>query len=242
MKIASINVSGGFYVGNEDQEYLDREAAEKIDDRLLMQIIELINAESPDVVCFQEIITTEDINYIGRIIDNTDLKYSETYELSPCNIVKDTNCGLAILSRTEMKNVIKGLFPNPKIAKTTASGNTYYTYDKGYLICEVGSKKILTHHGFPFGRFDSSAKEHPEVFKAFEEVIKQNDVDVVTGDFNTEDFMELLDLPDYVRTIDGGTKDGGWKLDDILVKKGVKFKSKTIKTLSDHYAIITEIE
>ena len=242
MKIASINVSGGFYIGNEDQEYLDREAAEKVDDRLLKQIVDLINDESPDVVCFQEIITTEEVNYIGRIVENTDLKFAETYELSPCNIVRGTNCGLAILSRTEMTNTTKGLFPNPRIAKTTASGNTYYTYDKGYLICEVGSKKILTHHGFPYGRFDSSAKEHPEVFKAFEEVIKQNDVDVVTGDFNTEDFMELLDLPDYVRTIDGVTKDGGWKLDEILVKKGVSFKSKTIKTLSDHYAIIAEIE
>lgn len=237
-----MNVSGGFYVGNEKQEYLDRKAAEKIDDRLLKQIIDLINAEAPDVVCFQEIITTKEVNYIGRIVENTDLKHFEVYELSPCNIVANTDCGLAILSKTKITNAKRGLFPNPMITKTTASGNTYYTYDKGYLICDIDSTRILTHHGFPYGRFDSSAKEYPEIFEAFRKVILQEDVDIVTGDFNTEeDFMELLDLPGYIRTIDDITKDGGWKLDDILVKNGVSFKSKTIKTLSDHYALVTEI-
>ena len=36
LKIASYNVSGGFYIGDESTEYLDREASDKIDNRLLI--------------------------------------------------------------------------------------------------------------------------------------------------------------------------------------------------------------
>ena len=241
MKIASINISGGFYIGNENQEYLDREAAEHIDDELLSQLINFINTEAPDVVCFQEIITTPDINYIGRIAENTRLKHYESFELSPCNLVKDTDCGLAIMSHYPIEKTEKGLFPNPRIAKTTSSGNTYYTYDKGYLICDVNSTKILTHHGFPFRRFNSSAEEHPEVFKAFGDVIKQKNPDLITGDFNTDSFMNLMNLPDYKRTIDDVTTVDGMKFDDILIKNDVEFTKKIVRLLSDHFAIVVEI-
>ena len=34
-KIASFNISGGFYIGNEETEYLDREAVDSVDDKLI---------------------------------------------------------------------------------------------------------------------------------------------------------------------------------------------------------------
>ena len=95
-KAANFNISGGFYIGNEDTEYLDRETVDNVDNKLLNQIIDTINNENIDVICFQEIITTKEVEYLESIANNTELKYYDYYELSECNIVKNTNCGIAI--------------------------------------------------------------------------------------------------------------------------------------------------
>ena len=79
MRIASYNISGGFYNSDDKTEYLDRDAAENIDNKMLQQIIDTINNEQIDVICFQEIITTERIQYIKSICDNTNLKYFDYY-------------------------------------------------------------------------------------------------------------------------------------------------------------------
>ena len=248
LKIASFNVSGGFYVGNEDTEYLDREAANSVDDRMLKQIIDTINSENIDVICFQEIITTKEVEYIEKIVKNTNLKYHEEYQLSPCNLVKDTDCGIAILSKYPITNTIKELFPNPKLSKTTSSGNTYYTYDKGYMICSIQKDdkdfRVLTHHGFPYRRFNSAPEKNKQVFDFFSKVILKNSPTAITGDFNAENFMELMEdvFNNYVRTINTITTVDGKMFDDICVLKGTKYESKIIKLLSDHFLVITTIE
>ena len=207
LKIASYNVSGGFYIGDESTEYLDREASDKIDNRLLTDLIEIINKENIDVLCLQEVITTERIKYIDQIKESTNLKYSESFELSPCNLVKDTDCGLAILSKYPLSNTQKQIFTNPKLAKTTSSGNTYYTYDKGCLYTTIKLKEekitILTHHGFPYRRFNSTPEANPNIFLEFDEIVKNNNIDVITGDFNADNFEELMlyTKENYIRTI-----------------------------------------
>lgn len=225
-------------------EYLDKERAENVDDRMLQQIIETINDEDVDVICFQEIITTERIQYIQSICNKTNLKYYEFFELSECNIVKNTNCGIAVLSKYPMKIVQKELFPNPRLTKTTSSGNTYYLYDKGYMIVKLNVNNeeisLLTHHGFPYGVFDSTAEENIYVFKFFDDVIERYDPDIITGDFNAEDFMSLMKKTanKYMRTIDKVTTVGGKKLDDILLRKNSEYSSNMHRLLSDHYMII----
>lgn len=245
MKIASYNISGGFYNSDDKTEYLDKERAENVDDKMLQQIIETINNENIDVISFQEIITTERIQYIQSICSKTNLKYYEFFELSECNIVKDTNCGIAVLSKYPIELVKKELFPNPGLTKTTSSGNTYYLYDKGYMIVKlnVNNKEIslLAHHGFPYAVFDSTPEENIQVFKFFDDVIEKNNPDVITGDFNAEDFMSLMEKANdkYIRTIDSITTVEGEKLDDICIRKNNEYSSKILKLLSDHYMIIT---
>ncbi len=245
MKIASYNISGGFYIGNEDTEYLDREAVDNVDNNLLNQIIDTINNEDIDVICFQEIITTDSVGYIKKIVDDTNLKYYKEFELSPCNIVKNTNCGVAILSKYEIVDFVTELFPNPKLAKTTSSGNTYYTFDKGMLCCtlNVDGKlvKVLTHHGFPYRRFNSSAEENTKVFDYFDEFIKLNKPDYITGDFNTEIFMDLMEYTNdnYIKLFNDVTTVDNCKFDNILVKDK-NYDTKIVKLLSDHYMIIVE--
>ena len=42
LKVANFNICGGFYIGNEDTEYFDREAQDSVDNKLLKQIIDVI--------------------------------------------------------------------------------------------------------------------------------------------------------------------------------------------------------
>lgn len=247
-KIASFNISGGFYIGNEETEYLDREAVDSVDDKLIEQIIEFINNEDLDAICFQEIITTESVNYIRNIVDKTNLKYYDSYELSECNIVKNTKCGLAILSKYPIRIVKKEFFPNPHLVKTTSSGNTYYIYDKGYMICEVDKNgkrvNILNHHGFPYRRFNSTPENNKNVFEYFDNIIDEFKPDVITGDFNAENFMNLMEKTNnkYVRTINTITTIDNKMFDDILLFKGIEYKTKMIKLLSDHFVVINEFK
>ena len=249
LKIATFNISGGFYCGDESQEYLDREAATSVDNRLLNEIIDNINKENIDIICFQEIITTNEIKYIDTIVNKTNLKYYESYELSPCNLVKDTNCGLAILSKYPITKSIKELFTNPKLSKTTSSGNTYYTFDKGYLLISVDidgkELSILTHHGFPFRRFNSSPEQNPLVFQKFDNVINNLRPNIITGDFNAENFMDLMPNTNntYYRLINKVTTVDDKKFDDILIPKDKQSNSqKIIKLLSDHFLVTIDID
>lgn len=249
LRVAQFNISGGFYIGDESEEYLDREAATKVDDSLFRETVEIINSEQIDVVCFQEIITNEEVAYIENIMKNTELNYKEVIELSPCNLVKDTDCGLAILSKFPITNVESGIFTNPKLSKTTSSGNTYYTYDKGFLMVEIskdGEKiKILTHHGFPYRRFNSTPEANKKVFKEFDSIIKRLDPDIVTGDFNAECFIDMMEhtKATYQKGFDEPTTVDNMKFDNILARQeNTIINHKTRKTLSDHFMLIAEIK
>ena len=247
LKVATFNISGGFYGGDESTEYFDRAAAKAIDNRLLKQIIEIINDEDLDVIAFQEIITTPEIGYISAIVEATQLKNVAEFETSECNLVEGTRCGVAVFSKYPLKNIEKHWFPNPKLSKTTESGNTYYSYDKGIIVCDIeapsGNLRFLTHHNFPFGRFNSKPEDYPEVFTFFDDLIAEKQPDVVTGDFNVLDFMKLMPklANDYRRTIDDVTTVDGKKIDDIVVRKDASCESRQLKTLSDHNCIIGEL-
>ena len=248
LKIASYNISGGFYNDKDKTEYLDKESASEADNRLLKQIIETINKEDIDIICFQEIITTEKVQYIKTISDETNLKNYEYYELSKNNIVKDTNCGIAVLSKYPLEVIKRELFPNPGLTKTTSSGKTYYLFDKGYMVVNIliDDKKIklLTHHGFPYGTFDSIAEDNMQVFVFFDNKISENKPDIITGDFNVEDMMTLMPNTknDYIRTVDEVTTVEGKKLDDILIHKDINYSSNVLKLLSDHFMVISVVE
>lgn len=242
LRIASFNISGGFYIGNEDTEYLDRKSSSTIDNRLQDQIVDIINKENIDIICFQEMII--DSKYMNVIANKTNLKYYDYYELSPNNLVENTNSGIAIFSKYPINTIKKELFPNPRLSKTTDSGNTYYTFDKGYMICEINNIKILNHHGFPYRRFNSTPEDNLQVFSFFDDVIINNNIDIIIGDFNVEDIMSLLDKTNniYKRTINDITTVDNKKYDDILVHNNIKYSKEIKRLLSDHFIVIDEVE
>ena len=247
LKIATFNISGGVYEDDQSVDYLDKSQFERIDARLHDDIIRIANEEQLDVLCFQEIITTESFHYIDKIVAETELKYVSALELSPCNTLKDARCGIAILSKYPLTEEAKELITNPMLAKTTSSGKTYYTFDKGYQIVtiELGDQSIrlFNHHNFPFRRFNSTPEANPTVFAEVDGVIASYTPDIVAGDFNAEAFLDLMPYlaEHYTKTIDAGTTDDGKKFDNILVKKGTDANAKLIESYSDHYMVVAEI-
>lgn len=248
LKIASYNMVGGFYNDKDKTEFLDRKSSEKVDDRLLQQIIETINNEDIDVICFQEIITTEKFQYMKLICDGTNLKNYDCFELSENTMVKDSKCGIAIFSKYPIEIIKHELFPNPDLSKTTNSGNTYHIFDKGFMLVNIIIDnlkiKLLNHHGFPYKTFDSTAEENIQVFDFFDNQINEYKPDVVLGDFNVEDMMSLMPYTknNYIRTIDNATTVKGKKLDDILIHKNVSYSSYELRLLSDHFMVVSNIE
>lgn len=248
LKIGSYNISGGFYEDNKSVDFFDKEKSNNIDLRLLNDVVKIINDENIDIICFQEIITTKRINYINRIMEKTDLKYEKHFELSPCHIIENTECGIAILSKYPIDNSIKKLFTNPMLSKTTSSGKTYYTFDKGFLIAKININNnyinVLTHHGFPFRRFNSTPEDNIKTFIEFDNYIKEYNPDIITGDFNSENFINMMNYTkdNYVKTINKITTDDGRKFDNILLKNNNIYSEKIIKSLSDHFIVINEIE
>lgn len=248
LKIASYNISGGFYEDDQSVDFFDKEKSTDIDLRLLNDIVKIINDEDIDIICFQEIITTTRINYINSIMEKTNLKYENHFELSPCHIIENTECGIAILSKYPINESIKKLFTNPMLSKTTSSGKTYYTFDKGFLISKVNINNnylnILTHHGFPFRRFNSTPDDNINTFIEFDNYIKEYKPDIITGDFNSENFINMMPYTkdNYIKTINEITTNDGMKFDNILLKKGSDYSEKIIKSLSDHFMVINEIE
>lgn len=248
LKIATYNISGGFYEDDESVDFLDKKQAVSIDNRLLNDIVKNINDEDIDIICFQEIITTDEIKYIDMIVENTDLKYREHFELSPNHLIEGTDSGIAILSKYPIIDFKKNLFTNPKLSKTTSSGNTYYIFDKGYLMVTVDVNntpvKVMTHHGFPFRRFNSTPEENKNVFYEFDNIIKVLNPDIIASDFNAENFINMMEYADnnYKKIIDEVTTVVELKFDNILISKQTNFTSKIINSLSDHFIVIVEVK
>jgi len=249
IKIATWNISGGVSKETDENVYFDQEKSSEIDESFLNEISRIINEENIDIICFQEIITTERIHYIDKIVEKTNLKNSCSFELSDCNLVKDTNAGIAILSKYPINESSSKLFTNPKLSKTTSSGAIYGTYDKGCLVANIQAGdmviNVITNHGFPFRRFDSTPEAHMDIFAEFYDIIRDYDDMVVTGDFNAENIMKLLPNADEKLTGLFGevTTTDGKKFDNILIDK--KFKmvdKKLVKSTSDHFLCIATIE
>lgn len=249
LKIATWNISGGVSKDVSVEEYFDQDKSQEIDKTFLNEIIKIIKEKEIDIISFQEIITTMSIKYIETIAEKTDLKNYRYFELSDCNLVENTKCGIVIMSKYSIIDDSKLLFTNPKLSKTTKTGSTYYTYDKGCLEVSVNvlgkQINVITNHGFPFRRFESDPIKHLNIFKEFSDfILKYNNV-IITGDFNAENVIELMpEINNKVSNTFGEvTTIDGKKFDDILLDKKFKIIDKElIHSLSDHFLCIVKID
>jgi len=249
LKIATWNISSGISNDYNDETFFDQGKSSEINETFLNEIIRIVKNEELDIICFQEIITTERINYINKIMKFTNLKYECHFELSECHLVDNTDCGISILSKFPIIEIEKLMFTNPKLSKTTKTGATYYTYDKGCLLAKImiGDTyvNVITNHGFPFRRFDSKPQEHLNIFNELKQFISRYENVIATGDFNAENVTSFMpDIEHKVKSLfDEVTTTDGKKYDNILIdKKYNMIDKKIIKSMSDHYLCISTIE
>lgn len=245
MKIISYNTNGG--VKRElTTNPLEMEKQENFSDEILNEIIKVINEEDADVITLQDAITTRDSNFLKRIITETKLQNCRFFELSDCSTVKNTKSGLAILAKHPIINSISKVIPNPKVLKMTEDGKTLYTFDKGIFNCTImtddKSYNILTHHGYPFNLFNVDAENYQDVFKFLDKEITKIKPEVITGDFNCEDYMDLLPVTNskYTKVFDDITTTDNHKYDDILLFNNTEHTNKMIKLSSNHFMLIVE--
>lgn len=249
LRVATWNISGGVSADDSVDNYFDQEKRPEIDFSFLKEIVKTINEEEIDIIALQEVITTDRIKYVEYILSNTQLKYYSKFELSECNLVENTMSGIAIISKYPIIDSAKMLFTNPKLSKTTSTGLTYYTYDKGCMnsTININDKLInfITNHGFPFGRFDSNETKHLYVFNELKVFIEKYNNVIVTGDFNAENVIALMPGIEkkVIETIDEVTTTNDKKLDNILIDKNFSFiNKKIIKSISDHFLCISTIK
>lgn len=248
VKVATWNISGGVSKEVEGDVYFDQEKSDKIDDKFLNKIIEIINEKKIDIICFQEIITTEIVGCVQKIVKGTNLKFVETFELSECNLVENTDFGIAILSKFPILETDRYWFKNPKLTKTTKTGNIYYLYDKGAMCCRVKvdeeEMNIITNHGFPFRRFNSTPEENKDVYQGFSDFLAKYKNRIATGDFNAENPKELIQELNKMNEVnDCVTTTDGMKFDKIYVEKKYQFRDFEIfEAYSDHFMLSVQIE
>ncbi len=102
------------------------------------EIVNQIEKEKIDVICFQEAITSpKEKGIIEYIKNNTKLKHIFKYELSESHINKNCKMGIAICSKYEINDIEKFLFDNPNIVYKPNNTTTYYSHDKGFLLCKI---------------------------------------------------------------------------------------------------------
>ena len=85
--------------------------------------------------------------------------------------------------------------------------------------------------------------ESSEIFG--NDVINNLKPNIVTGDFNSENFMDLMNQTNknYKRLFNEMTTVDDKRFDDILLPKEQEYTSKKIiKSLSDHFLLIVEIK
>lgn len=251
MKIATWNISAGINPNDYKGEYFDKEKETTPDDACLNAIAQLIIKENIDVIALQEVVTTKRFKYMENLSKKTGMKFYESFEVSPCNLIENANFGLAILSKHPINLIKKQLFKNPNLTKQTEKG-TYKTHDKGYLAVQVKAENefcFVCTNLLPFHRFGSDALDHKNIFEEFQDFVLSNNA-YALGDFNAILGKERLQLifdrlnKKYQFLFDEITTTDNKKCDNILLPKDVRIKNKYLvknTNISDHYLCVAEI-
>ena len=255
MKIVTWNVNE--FVGiTTDLD--NQETTETVDKANIEEMINILNENDFDIVCFQEYPAYVDgVEMISKqITERTCLKYYYTYSTYDSFLFNGGRAGVAIFSKYEMFDKELTLFGNPDMTKTSSSGIVYHSFDKGIIKAktEIQGKKycIITGHAMAFSPFGKTEFDYPESYKPLEEIIMKHSGDnlIVAGDFNTEKLFDLMpnlrgivkDIVNEPTTTDYFEKRGAFQMDYILINKNLQNKQVfKIDNFSDHYAVCAEI-
>ena len=255
MKIATWNVNECVGITCS----IENKAAETFDYANADEIIETLKECDFDVICFQEypVLINGNLELTERIVNETGLKYYETYDTYDSWQFKGGRVGVAVFSKYEIKESYKTLFANPNMVKTGSNGVVYQSVDKAIIKIVVSvddeDYAIITGHAIAFAPYGKTEFDYPESYKPLEELMmssKEANI-IALGDFNSEKIFEIMpsiasrftDVVETTTTKDYYEKTGEIQRDYILISGGLDCDSKTKRdNYSDHYIICASIE
>lgn len=213
-------------------------------------IIDTIKNENADIICLQEAIVKSDYlpNVAEYITKNTDLKYSVEYELSDSHINIGCKMGVVICSKSELTNVEKILLDNPKIVYSVNENTTYYSHDKGFIICQIQGMTLIAGHLLPFHIFKETPLNYLNIFEKaddrFIDIYNKNESVILCGDFNFDDSKKLFPkiMEKCKETIEEPTKNNK-QSDHLIISNCLECTYSEVKNnIFDHKFIVGEIK
>ena len=256
MKIATWNINEcvGITCNLDNQETVNN-----INIKNIEEIIDKINENGFDLICFQEYPTyiNENLSLTKEIINKTSLKYYAEIDTYDSYLFRGGRVGVAIFSKYKILDTYTTLFTNPHMVKKSSKGDTYYSFDKGIMKVKINNNNntnytIITGHAMAFAPFGKTEFDYPESYQPLENLIHEshNDNLIVLGDFNTEHLFTIIPsikdlLIDVIKgptTKDYYEKRGEVHMDYIMINNKIKANNNyKIDNFSDHYIICTEI-
>lgn len=228
----------------------ERDKDGKLDIKSYEYIVDIINNNDVDVVCFQEAITTS--SYLPKISeylkDKTKLKYSSEYELSDSHINIGSKMGVVICSKYKIKSSKTFLLDNPNLIYKLSEEKTYYSHDKGFLISYINDFTIITGHCLPFHVFKKEPIDYIDIYKKADDKFineyNKNNKIILCGDFNYDDINFLFPkIMKNCKDLINCTTRKDKQLDHFIVDKNIKvISSNVIDNYFDHKLGIFEID
>ena len=212
------------------------------------EIVNQIEINNIDMIYFQEAITySESLPKISEYIStNTNLKYSTEFELSDSHINLGCKMGIVICSKYEISNVEKIMLDNPNLIYKVNDNITYYSHNKGFIMCDTKNIKLVSGHCLPFHVFKKNVLDYLTIFENMDNILfsEKNENIVLGGDMNYDDIKVMF--PKFYskskEIINEPTRKDK-QLDHLLVAKKLNvINSIVIQTCFDHKLCIVDIE
>lgn len=219
----------------------------------LDSIVELLEAEQPDIVTLQEVQQKKGYDQVEIIAKK--LGYAHYFHDITSDSHIDTDCtlGHAVISKHPISQHRSGFFYNPKAEIVWEDGSVATSFDKGFSNCLITIDgieiEVTTLHLIPFRRFniELSSQKAKTILENVTNILSFSNKNVlVQGDFNIDSdrlepyFRDLFDKENLSEVvIDKPTNPKGRKYDHVLYR-GLKLESMKIISgvRTDHYPVI----
>lgn len=238
MKVISWNIGGGFISEDSHNSYSKED---------LNYFINVLNEEQGDIICFQELHTSLDINQSEEIANRLNYYYN-TVPFSDSHIKEKNKLNISILSKFEIISSNYIILPNVDF-KFLLNGKKVSSHEKGIIEIIINYKnqniRILNLQLQPFRKFKRNILE--EDFSLLRDTVenyflKSKLPTIICGDFNNESikkvFPKLFNKYNYSLSFTESiiTTPRKRSYDKIIYSKEFQLENFGIKeTLADHH-------
>jgi endonuclease/exonuclease/phosphatase family metal-dependent hydrolase len=240
MKIATWNINGGF-VPVDGQDQAD-----------LAYYTSSLKSISPDMVCLQEVLISENRNQACEIADDLGMEHVAYFAIGKSHLTEHDQLAIAIISRHPITASSYRELPDPGV-RFQFNGKPWTPHRKGFMqaTLDIDGKliRVLSGHMEPFHRSgnDFMDEKFKHIRGEVEDIIMEGDTPTLAGvDLNYEN--EHLLLPRIFKhgfsSILGAepTRPKNRRTDKIIVSKDWSvIEHDIITSETDHYLCWAEL-